>query len=177
MTELNAARERTDAKLRYAGVHLDELQMIRRGGSDFDAAHEESFMFHLFGVRDALLQEINIFHSCGLPIDKITLQRLQKALSDANTSSPALDALSALEKDPNSWLKSLGEMRHHSTHRRNVPRLYHLGGENDGKVFLTDTGRGDIIEEDFVTLFDKWFRKMKKLVEDLRAKMTGAKNG
>ena len=81
-----------------------------------------------------------------------------------------------LEDDPNSWLSGTAEMRHQSTHRKNVPRLYHLGGDNDGKVFLTDTGRGEIIEKDFVALFGEWLKEMQNLVEGLHAKMPGAEN-
>jgi len=177
MSDLKAARERTDAKLRYSDVHLTELKLIRRDGSDFDAAHQESFLFHLFGVRDALLQEINIFHSCGLPTEKVTRRQLENVFRNTELTSPALDALIDIEDDPNSWLSGAAEMRHQSTHRKNVPRLYHLGGDNDGKVFLTDTKKGERIEKDFVTLFDEWLKEMQNLVEDLHAKMPGAENG
>jgi len=176
MSDLNAARERTDAKLRYARVHLTELKMIPRRGSDFDTAHQESFLFHLFGVRDTLLQEINIFHSCGLPIEKVTRRQLENVFRNAGLTSPALDALIELEDDPNSWLSGAAEMRHQSTHRKNVPRLYHLVGDNDGKVFLTDTRKGERIEKDFVALFDEWLKEMQDLVEGLHAKMPGAEN-
>jgi len=74
VSELNAARERTDARLRYCRIHLDELKRYRgtarADGSDWECAHQESFLFHLFGVRDALLREIdrtsafNILHIC-----------------------------------------------------------------------------------------------------------------
>jgi len=176
MTNLNVARERTDAKLRYARVHLTELKMTPRRGSDFDTAHQESFLFHLFGVRDALLQEINIFHSCGLPIEKVTRRQLENVFRNTESPSPALDALIKIEDDPNSWLSAAAEMRHQSTHRRNVPRLYHLGGDNDGKVFLTDTRKGERIEKDFVVLFDEWLKEMQNVVKDLHAKMPGGEN-
>jgi len=168
MTKLNAAQERTDAKLRYAGVHLKELKLIPRGGSDFDKAHQESFLFHLFGVRDALLQEMNCFHSCGLPIDKVSRWRLEQALKDTGTSSPALDALAQLEDDPQSWLSCASEMRHHSTHRKNVGRVYYLGCED---VHLKDTRTNQEIQRDFVELFSDWLSEMEKLVKQLRGMM------
>jgi hypothetical protein len=48
-------QERTDAKLRYATVHLDELKARSEpwNGDDWERAHYESFFFHLFGARDA----------------------------------------------------------------------------------------------------------------------------
>lgn len=49
---LQNLRARADAKLRYAEIHLDELKAIDRlGGSEFDRAHQESFLFHLLGPR------------------------------------------------------------------------------------------------------------------------------
>jgi hypothetical protein len=150
MSDLNAARERTDAKLRYADVHITELKLIRRDGSDFDAAHQESFLFHLFGVRDALLQEINIFHSCGLAIEKVTRRQLENVFTNTGLTSPALDALIELEDDPNSWLSGAAEMRHQSTHRRSVPRTYYKGGADDGAVHLHDTRIGQEIKVDYV---------------------------
>lgn len=177
MTRYNMARERTSAKLRYAGVHLTELKQIQRRGDDFDMAHQESFLFHLFGVRDSLLQEINIIHSCQVPIEKVNRWRIEKALTDSESSCPAFDALRMLEDDPSSWLSCAAEMRHHSAHRKNVSRTYYKGGANDGAVHLHDTRIGREIRVDFVELFTEWLEKMQQLVEDLRAKMPGAENG
>lgn len=42
---------RTDAELRYAKIHLDELASLASlSGDDFDRAHQESFCF-IFTVR------------------------------------------------------------------------------------------------------------------------------
>ena len=50
-TVIKALQERTGAKLRYAGVHLDELEaMPSRRGDNFERAHQESFLYHLLGV-------------------------------------------------------------------------------------------------------------------------------
>lgn len=47
MEEITNAKERTNAKLRYARVHLDELWSHQRKGSgdDFERSHIESFFF------------------------------------------------------------------------------------------------------------------------------------
>jgi hypothetical protein len=179
MTELDTGRERTDAKLRYAALHLDELKKggRGRGGSDFDKAHQESYLFQLLGVRDALLQEISIYHSCGLSMGKVSRRSLKKALKDAGASSPALDALVALENDLDSWISCASEMRHRSTHRTHVPRTYHVGGKHDAEIFLTDTRKGQTIEQDYLAVFEIWFGEMKKLVQDLRSRMPGVENG
>jgi hypothetical protein len=72
---------RTDAKLRYAKIHLDELAALPiRNGDDFDRAHQESFLFHLFGVRDAFLAELNHYYRCGLPQHDLTVGKLRNVL-------------------------------------------------------------------------------------------------
>jgi len=57
MKEIKNVQERTNAKLRYARLHLEELRSYRRKGSgdDFERSHQEAFLFHLFGTRDAFL--------------------------------------------------------------------------------------------------------------------------
>jgi len=170
------ARNRTEAKLRYAGVHLTELVGTRRAGSDFDVAHQESFLFHLFGVRDSLLQEINIAHSCEIPIEKVSRPRIEKALNACESSSPALDEIRVLEDDPDSWLSCAAEMRHHSAHRTDVSRTYYKGGANNGAVHLHDVRIGQEINVDFVDLFGQWLDNMGQLVERVRSKMPGAED-
>ena len=57
-------QERSNAKLRYAAVHLDELKSIEQlGGDDYDRAHQESFLYHLMGAKDAFLIELNTYYS------------------------------------------------------------------------------------------------------------------
>lgn len=63
MKEITNTKERTNAKLRYARIHLNELRLYQRKGSgdDFERSHQESFFFHLFGALDAFLQELNLY--------------------------------------------------------------------------------------------------------------------
>lgn len=164
-----AAQSRTDAKLRYAGIHLEELRDSERRGDDFERAHQESFLFHLFGVRDAYLQELNLFHECGLGIGEVAKWRLEQELQNKGVRSAALEKLTLLEDDQESWLGRAKEMRHHSTHRHSVPRVYHRGGENHGDVHLTDTRSGTVIEKDYLRLFEQWVDEMRSLIQELRA--------
>jgi len=167
--QYKAAQDRTDAKLRYAAVHLDELRNTERRGGDFERAHQESFLFHLFGARDAFLQELNLFHECGLPLEEVTRGKLAKAVQDGRKHSEALEKLIELEKDQTSWLSCAKEMRDHSTHRHSVPRVYHVGGERYGEVFLTDTRSGVAVEHDYLALFEEWHGNMMTLIQDLRS--------
>jgi hypothetical protein len=180
MTALNAARERTDHKSRYAGVHLAELMAQRllqkAQGTDWERAHQESFLYHLLGVRDALLQEINLFHVCGLSMDQVRKQALVARLGKQGANSPALDTLLALEADAKSWLSIAGRLRHFSTHQKNVPQQYYVGGDRHDRIFLRDPLGGEPIEIDYVEMFSQWLENMRQLVTQVRAAMPGAEN-
>ena len=167
--QYRAAQDRTEAKLRYANVHLDELQGYDRRGDDFDRAHQESFLFHLLGVIDAYLQELNILFDCGLELKEVKQWKLEKTIKHKGRQSLALKKLAKLEKDNESWLNQAKEMRDHSTHRHSVPRVYHLGGEKHGDVFLTNTRKGKPIKQDYISLFEQWAKEMDKLINELRS--------
>lgn len=183
MSRLSMARNRTDAKLRFAGVHLSELNASRRDDCDFDMAHQESFLFHLFGIRDSLLQEISQFHSSGLAMDQVRKADLKARLAKLGITSPALKILDEQEepRDSMKWLAVAGRMRHYLTHCRDIPRTYYSSKQkgNNVCVRLLDPQSGQEIKggADIVDQFDEWLRKMKQLVGDLRAKMPGAENG
>jgi hypothetical protein len=147
MTKLNAARVRTDAKLRYAAIDLDELKTYRgtarADGSDWESAHQESFLFHLFGVRDGLLQEISLFHECDLKPRDVRKDRLRDRLAKMGIQSAAFRMLAKLEGMKSSWICIASRMRNIFTHQKRVPStvLVHLGcvhGEEDGHLHLRD---------------------------------------
>jgi len=97
--QTQAFQARTDAKLRYAKVHLDELAALpAHGGDDFDRAHQESFLFHLYGTRDAFLIELNHYYGLGLPIESLTPGKLREALKLRGIQSPELSELFILPK-------------------------------------------------------------------------------
>ena len=211
MTRLNAARQRTNAKLRYASIHLDELRLRRMVcGSlvgDWERAHQESFLYHLLGVRDALLQEINLFHDCGLMPEHVRKQDLLEKLAKMNGHSQALSTLTRLEGMKSSWISIASRMRNTFTHQKGVPRMILVDGERGDPVFLRDPAIDrlkqklsdmnsaeegsleevlarpewrairDASETDCHELFAQWHEKANKLVKNLRGKMPGAENG
>jgi len=166
--QYSAAKSRTDAKLRYAIVHLEELCNRERRGDDFDRAHQESFLFHLFGVRDAYLQELNLFHGCGIETANVTKWTLEQELKNKGMQSAALARLSQVEDDQESWLGCAKEMRNHSMHRDNIPRIHYLGGEHHGEQHLTDTRSACVIKKDYPRLFEQWVNEMRSLIQELR---------
>lgn len=168
-TAIKARQDRTDAKLRYAGVHLNELKSLpSRGGNDFDRAHQESFLYQLLGVRDAFLAELDAYYRAGLSGSGVTLGKLRDALTRTNRSSPELGELYTLETTPGSWLAQAKDMRDHSTHVASVPRTFHVGGEDDGVVWLQNPRTNEVVDRDFVLEFQAWHALMAELIERLR---------
>jgi hypothetical protein len=167
--ELENLRSRADAKIRYAQVHLDELKAINRlGGDDFDRAHQESFLYHLLGAKEAFLIELNIYYSGGLPSSDLTAGKLREALRAKGKVSKELAELYSLENDVNSWLSFAKEMRDYSTHVSGAVRGFHLGGYRDGQVWLHNPKTGQSIERHYVEEFADWLTNMKELLERLR---------
>jgi len=166
---LQNLRSRADAKLRYAEIHLDELKALGiLGGNEFDRAHQESFLYHLLGAKDAFLIELNIYYACGLPETDLALGKLRTALKENGKTSAELAELYTLENDPDSWLSHAKEMRDHSTHVASVPRAFHIGGDAHGQVWLLNPKTGRHIERHFVDEFSEWVSNMRGLLERLR---------
>lgn len=160
---------RTNAKLRYAKVHLDELAALPSlGGDDFDRAHQESFLFHLYGARDAFLIELNHYYGLGLPSENLSPGKLRDALKQRGVQSPELFTLFTLEQDDSSWYRHTKDMRDHSAHIQGVPRAFFIGGDDDGLVKLRNPRTGALTDSHFLDEFHEWFEQMRDLIEKLR---------
>lgn len=170
MSAVKTAQDRTDAKIRYARIHLRELLAYapKGSGDDFERSHQESFLYHLFGVRDAFLQELNLYYGCGLEIHEVNVLRLRGALKAKDLTSPELDEIARSEKDEASWLHDAKEMRDHSTHRHSVPRVLFAGGQENGQVHLKIPRSGRTLREDYGDLFEHWCNEMEGLLIRLR---------
>ena len=163
-------RARTEAKLRYAEIHLEELKSLGKlGGDEFDRAHQESFLFHLLGAKEAFLIELNAHYGCALPEEQVSAGNLRASLGAQSKVSSELKELFILENEENSWLYHAKHMRDHSTHISGVSRAFHLGGSADGQVWLRNPKTGEPIERHFVEEFDDWILKMKDLLDRLRS--------
>ena len=168
---LQNLRTRADAKLKYAQIHLDLLrERGGNGGADFDRGVEESILFHLLGAKEAFLVELNAYYNCGLPVVDVTPGKLRQVFSQRGVQCPELAELYKLENDdPKSWLADAKEMRDHSTHVDGVPRAFHLGGDNHGKVFLRNPNTGVHVEVNATDALASWIESMSALLERLRA--------
>ncbi|OHB65311.1 MAG: hypothetical protein A2Y76_03520 [Planctomycetes bacterium RBG_13_60_9] len=126
------SRHRTEQKLRYATVHLDELDKYPNATSndEWENAHQESCFFHLAGAVEGLLHEINDGYSLGLNLTDVTWTKIDRGLKQSNQSSPAFDHLTQLKDDPMSWLALLFEWRNHGTHRARVAKMINVSTRN-----------------------------------------------
>lgn len=157
---------RTDQKLRFALIHLDELRSHhgRDSGDDFERSHHESFLFHLFGACDAFLQELNIYYACGLAIDKVSRQELARNMRKRSVTSSELIALMKLESEADSYLGIAKDLRHHSTHRGGIPMQHYFNGPS----YLVHPLTRKEFNEDIVGMFDNWLNRLTKLLGGLR---------
>ena len=119
---------RTEQKLRYAGVHLEELRTYPNAASndEWENAHQESSFFHLAGAVEGLLHEINDGYSLGLDLTRVNWKTIPKKLIQSNQSSPAFDHLKQLRNDKSSWLALLFEWRNHGAHRQRIGKIVNL---------------------------------------------------
>jgi len=147
------------------------------------------------GVRDALFQEINIAHACGLKTRDVSMRTVSHKLMKLGRQSQALRTLARLEGMKSSWISIARRQRNHFTHRADLPRHFHKGGRLDGMVNVADPLADELkkrdpnhlagsersivnaSETDCVALFAEWCQKADRLVENLRTKMPGAENG
>ncbi len=168
MGKIESYIDRTKAKLCFAQIHLNELRTYgsRGSGDDFETSHEESYLFHLLGARDAFLQELNIYYNINLPPDKVTRKSLADRLKQDGSSSPELIELTDLENDPDSWLAIAKEMRDHSTHRHRIAHAYYVGAKK--MVRLKDPRSGKETELDVISQFESWHLEMETLLTRLR---------
>lgn len=169
IARINSVKARTEQKLEYAIVHLDELKSHTFARySVFEMAHQESYLFHLLGARDAFLAELNEYYECNLSQESISLGNLRKALKAKGRESAELKELYLLEKDEEGWFSHAKHMRDHSAHVHTVPRTYHRGGTTDGQVRLRHPKTNKEIEKDYIDVFEDWMKNMIDLLKKLR---------
>lgn len=161
---------RTDAKLEYARIHLEELRGLSdwNPSSPFVRAHEESLLFHAVGAKDAFLQEINGAYGLGIAMNQVSERRLRGALGKAGKTCKALSEIQSLLAQGTSWLAVAVELRNQGTHRAAVSRLFHVGGEEDGQVYYRDPRDGSAIKQNVPGYLESVIADVKALIARLR---------
>ena len=166
--KLQNIRARSDAKLRYAQVHFDELIAAGRSGSDFERAHLESTLFHLIGARDAFLVELIEYYALGY-IKTVSLGTVRHALKSQNKSTKEVCELYMLDKDKSGWFYQVKEWRHHTSHKGPLRHHFtlHTGTVETtaGEINLEDPETSERVERKHIS---EWLSNMKQLLERLR---------
>ena len=162
---------RTDAKLKYAEINLQEtISRPERGSANgFERAHEESCLFHIVGAKDAFLQEINEAYKLDVLIERVNEDTLCRALKERGAVSPALTEIRNLKSDKTSWLAIAIELRNHGTHRSNIPRIFYEGGDQKGKVVFRNLLTGTEMKETIPEFLTTCLANMGALLQKLRA--------
>ncbi len=158
-------KELTDSKLRFSQLYLDELKNPEIIGSDAEKAHNESFLFHLKGVVDAFLGEINEIYGLGIKAKKISIDRLKDAKSNSKKPIQEVKKLSKLMGKTN-WLHEL------KSFNPNAAPKTEKNNKSKGKVKF-ETGNlleqiGQVESNPKMEKFEGWQNKMRKMVLELR---------
>ena len=117
---------RTDQKLRYALVHVDELHAyINQGANDdWENAHEESCLFHLVGAVESTFSEMNDVYGLGLAEHEIGFRKLKECAA----TNPDLQKTFKVYTDArDGWLGLVYEIRNVMAHRRHHGKLVQMG--------------------------------------------------
>lgn len=166
LAQCERRRYRTEQKLRYAELHLNELKQMPPGrGHEFERSHQEAVFAQLIGAYDAFLLELNDILGCGRRDDDISLGKLRKSLKDNERSSATLLRLHNLREDKGSWLRQLLDLRNTAIHRVGVPLGFNA---HSGKaVFRHPDTLEDFTDDANITL-SQWLNKMRYLTNELR---------
>ncbi len=161
---------RTDAKLRYARLHITELRECQEAGRghDFERAHQEAFFAQLFGAYAALFQELNEDLACSLKPESISLGQLRNAMKAKGPVSPKLTELYNLEQAPTTWLAQAKTMRDHVTHVAGIPLVFYQGGPNHGTASFRHPQTLTELPGDYWNHLELWVNEMESLVARMR---------
>lgn len=141
---MSASQTRTNDKLGYARIHVEELATYQFAASNdaWENAHQESCCFHLAGAVEAILHEVNEGYGLGLALTDVKWGTVRSALKNSGQSSPAFTHLETLRQNPNSWLSLLFELRNHGTHRQRVPKILNINTSKHVDNEFTDPRTG-----------------------------------
>jgi hypothetical protein len=165
-----ALTARTDAKLRYAKLHLKELREcdIPGQGHDFERAHQEAFFAQLFGAYAALFHELNEDLGCGLNPESVTLGQMRNTMKAKGSVSPKLTELYTMEQETTTWLSQAKTMRHHVTQVGGIPLNFYEGGPNHGATSFRHPKTLEEVPGHYFDHLAKWVHEMEALIARMR---------
>ena len=156
---------RTDAKIRYAKLHLMELREYdhRGHGHDFERAHQEAFFAQLFGAYAGLFQELNKDLDCGLDPERVSLGNMRNTMKNKGPVSEKLSELYNLEQDATTWLSKAKTMRDHISHLGGIPLSFYddVTSFRHPKTMVELPG-------DYFDYLENWVIEMEALIKRMR---------
>ena len=168
---LSQSQDRTEQTLRYASIHIQELQSYENAESndDWKNAHQESCFFHLAGAMDYLLHEVNDAYSLGLERTEVGWRRVKQALQSAGQHSRAFSHLRTIGEEKGSWLDLLFEWRKHGAHRRHCGKVVWIGRANQFKNPRTSNLPAAFLEAGCQQVLEELVQKVRDLVDHCRS--------
>ncbi len=164
----NPYHDRTTQKLQFSRLYLDERLKCKNSGSIPERAHEESFLYHLIGAKDSLLQEINYALGLEVPEHLVKERTLRAALDQSGRSCKALDEIETLKNTESNWMNLAIRFRNQGTHRTDIPRGFYRGADKEA-VFLIDPYTKKAMGQTITEFLSDCFEKMVELIPRLRA--------
>lgn len=157
-------KELTDSKLRYAQLYLEELKNSHIPGSDIEMAHQESFLFHLNGVIDPFLAELNEIYGLGIKTKNLSIKKI-KAAKSGSKKKPIQEAkkLNKLMNKKN-WLSELKSFKPHTVQ---IVKNGEKDEINDEKEIVLEE-ISQIPINPLLEKFEEWHVKMSQLIFELR---------
>jgi hypothetical protein len=152
MSDPNLPENRGDYKLKAARRHLDNLIRLEDTAGSLAAgkvrieAEEDidEYLYHLIGVKDALLQEINNEMHLDLAQRDVNLGainiKLNQRRADARAITKEIDDMLSNEHNP-LWL--VNELHNHSKHRNLIGQAIVIENGRLARASLIDPRTGE----------------------------------
>jgi hypothetical protein len=185
----NELNDRVHFKLNAASRHLDNLRRLEANSQGRSLASGDvrlqaeieidEFLYHLVGVKDALLQEINSeLHLCLARRD-VNIGRINRELNqqrpDARDITKEICDMVSDEYNP-LWL--VNELHNHSKHRAMLDKEIVVVDNRISSFVLIDPRTGKAMRDDkgtkipVIEYLDKSYKEMEKLQKTVRGKIS-----
>lgn len=165
-------QDRTDSKLRFANLLLNELLTSGHLGSgdDYEISYEESCLYHIIGAKDAFLQELNLAYNLNLSLKLVSERNIQNKLKDRSGNYESFNVLKNLEDDSESWLAMIIEYRNHGTHRDRIPRSIYvkMNISRESSFNFPPIADGKPLDQNIPDYLKSSIENMRDLIQELR---------
>jgi hypothetical protein len=171
---------RVKFKLYSAKNHLNNLRSFKQTDNVKIRTSEgrvtweieiECFLFHIIGVKDSLLVQINDKLGLGINAKEVDLGKVNSELNARGKGALIADLNKAVSpitsNTPAGWLWMLNELRNQSTHRSliNVQFKVEVGSSDEPKVYFVIDPEQKL---EVIPFLEQSLKDMKDLVENIK---------